>query len=141
VNRHYPVKTLNDLQTTDFSWQQGDIAFFPLCLPPYFFAMYWFTAKSEKIKNRFYKYDMGERFVMGVLPGIIALIFFWLFPFGPGFGLSETLLYTLAWTSHLSAYINLVNYTDRIVVALGWGKFCSGDCCFRLQSSFWLPLP
>jgi membrane protease YdiL (CAAX protease family) len=127
------------VQTTDFSWQQGDmVSFLPIMLATVFFAMYWFTAKSEKIKNRFYsKYDMDKASVnhitfnrlvgfvaMGVLPGIIALILL------PGYSLSglglgckpETLLYTLAWTIGLSAIVmplayisakkprNLVNY-------------------------------
>jgi membrane protease YdiL (CAAX protease family) len=126
-------------QINDLFWREEDITvFLPIMLATVFFAVYWFVAKSEKLKNWFYhKYDFDlasvrhitfNRLVgfmaMGVLPGITALLFipgYTLAGFGVGFR-AETWLFTLAWTIGLAAVVmplayfsarkprNLINY-------------------------------
>jgi membrane protease YdiL (CAAX protease family) len=123
----------------DFSWQQADIyTFLPVILALLFFSIYWFTAKSEKIKKWFYSNKEPDQatvnhitfnrivgFVsMGIFPLAICLVFL------PGYSLSsfgltwnsETALVSLFWTIGLSAVVipvaymsarkpeNLVNY-------------------------------
>jgi len=112
--------------------------FVPIVSALVFFVLYWFTAQSPKIKQRFYdKYDFDEAstkhifftkyfgFIsMGILPTIVCLIMI------PDLSLAdygltiipETTVFTLVWTLGLSAVIipvasfsarkpkNLVNY-------------------------------
>lgn len=152
-------------QINDLFWREEDITvFLPIMLAAGFFAVYWFIAKSERVKDWFYhKYDFDQASVrhitfnrlvgfmaMGVLPGIIALLFtpgYTLAGFGVVFR-AETWLFTLAWTIGLSAVVmplaylsarkprNLINYpqirakiwTRRTVVinALGWALYLLG---------------
>lgn len=112
--------------------------FVPIVSALVFFVLYWFTAQSPKIKQRFYdKYDFDEAstkhifftkyfgFIsMGILPTIVCLMMI------PDLSLAdyglaiipETTIFTLVWTLGLSAVIipvasfsarkpkNLVNY-------------------------------
>lgn len=123
----------------DLSWKEGDlITFLPVILSLVFFVIYWFTAQSESIKNRFYaKNSFDEASVkhifftkyfgfisMGIIPLLLCLIF--IEGSKPAdYGLTiipETLFFTIVWTLGLCvlviplAYIsakkpkNLVNY-------------------------------
>jgi len=39
----------------DLSWKEGDLtSFLPIVLSLTFFVIYWFTAQSQKIKDKFY---------------------------------------------------------------------------------------
>lgn len=127
------------LSKIDLSWQDSDIyVFLPIVLALFFFSVYWFTAKSEKIKSWFHRQNEPDLasvkhitfnriagFVsMGIFPFVLCLVF--LPGFSPGtFGLrwnSETALTSLLWTIGLSAVVipvayisaqkpeNLVNY-------------------------------
>jgi membrane protease YdiL (CAAX protease family) len=123
----------------DLSWQQGDIStFLPIILSLVFFAVYWFTAKSDKVKAWFYKKNDPDRasvnhigftrlvgFVsMGILPVTFCLIFLPEYSIAD-YGLtwnSETTVFSFLWITGLSilviplAYIsakkpqNLINY-------------------------------
>jgi membrane protease YdiL (CAAX protease family) len=123
----------------DMSWKQSDIySFLPILLSLLFFSVYWFIAKSEKIKRWFYsksEFDKASvnhitfnRIVgfasMGIFPMAICLFFFrdysladYLFTWN-----SDTFLFTLLWTIGLSIVVipiafmsarkpqNLLNY-------------------------------
>lgn len=123
----------------DLSWKTNDLRIFlPILLALVFFVIYWFTAQSEGIKNRFYsKFDHDTASVkhifftkyfgflsMGVAPTIICLIFLpelTLADYGLTF-LPETAFFTLIWIVGLCALViplaafsakkpkNLVNY-------------------------------
>jgi membrane protease YdiL (CAAX protease family) len=127
------------LQVTDFSWHQKEMySFLPILLSVISFVVYWFTAKSEKVKSWFYKnYNPDQAsvnhisfnrivgfFAMGVFPAAVCLVFlpsYSLANFGLKFN-PETTFYTISWTVSLCvlviplAYIsaqkpkNLVNY-------------------------------
>lgn len=120
----------------------------PIVLTLVFFVIYWFTAQSSSIKERFYKkYDADTASVkhifftkmtgfiaMGVIPTIICLIFI------PDISLAdygftiipETTLFTVVWTVGLSVLViplafisakkpkNLVNYPQ--IRAKEWTK-------------------
>jgi membrane protease YdiL (CAAX protease family) len=133
----------------DLSWQETDIyAFLPIVLALFFFSVYWFTAKSEKIKSWFHRQNEADQasvkhitfnriagFVtMGILPLGISLVF--LPGYTPGtLGLtwnSETALTSFLWIVGLSAVVipvayisaqkpeNLVNYPQ--IRAKKWTK-------------------
>jgi len=123
----------------DLSWQFDDLtSFLPIVLSLVFFVIYWFTAQSTAIKNRFYAandFDTASLrhifftkyfgfITMGVIPSVICLIFlpkYSLADYGLTF-IPSTTLFTIVWTLGLSilviplAYIsakkpkNLVNY-------------------------------
>lgn len=123
----------------DLSWHQSDIyLFYPVLLAILFFSIYWFTAKSEKIKSKFYKRNEPDQaslkhitfnrlagFVsMGLFPLVICLV---VLPdytpadYGIGFN-SATSIFSLLWIIVLSVVVipfayfsaqkpeNLVNY-------------------------------
>ena len=93
----------------------------PILLALVFFVMYWFTAQSTKIKERYHKkYDSEKAYVkhifftkafgffsMGVVPAILCLLFI------PDLTLSdlgftiipETTVFTLVWTIGLCALV------------------------------------
>jgi membrane protease YdiL (CAAX protease family) len=75
--------------TIDFARESGNLkAFLPIILAILFFSVYWFTAQSEKIKQRFYqKYDFDTAstrhifftkyfgfITMGLFPLLISLL-------------------------------------------------------------------
>jgi len=114
-------------QISDFSWQEGDLtAFLPIILATVFFSVYWFTAKSEKLKSWFYeRYNFDKASVshisfnrivgflaMGVIPAIISLIFmkgYSLVSFGLSFKAGTT-LFSLAWILGLSMLVMPLAY-------------------------------
>lgn len=133
----------------NFEWQKMDLQVsLPIVLTLVFFVIYWFTAQSSSIKERFYKkYDADTASVkhifftkmtgfiaMGVIPTIICLIFI------PDISLAdygftiipETTLFTIVWTVGLSVLViplafisakkpkNLVNYPQ--IRAKEWTK-------------------
>lgn len=130
---------MNHLLAIDFSWEKTDmLSFLPVMITLISFIIFWFTSKSEMIKERFYaKYDHDKASVihitfnrvfglitMGVIP---AIIFKALLPEYrmADLGLTiipDTMGYTIVWSAGLSllviplAYIsarkpkNLVNY-------------------------------
>lgn len=123
----------------DMSWDGVDTRIFvPIVLALVFFVVYWFTAQSPKIKQKFYdKYDFDEAslrhifftkyfgfIAMGIAPTVVCLL---LVPDVSlaDYGLTiipETLFFTAVWTVGLSAVIiplasfsarkpkNLINY-------------------------------
>lgn len=123
----------------DLTWQQGDMnTFFPIIIATMGFIIYWFIAKSGKIKNRFYisntkddgsilhvlftKY-MGLLW-MGIIPLLLSLFFLPQYSLAD-YGLTiipETSLTSVAWILGLAVLIvpiamtsaknpkNLVNY-------------------------------
>jgi membrane protease YdiL (CAAX protease family) len=123
----------------DLSWQENDLmALLPILLTTLFFSVYWFTAQSEKIRQRFFnRYDFDEAstrhifftkyfgFIsMGIVPLAISLVLIKGSTLD-GFGLTcipETTSFTLIWIAGLTAFIvplvslsarkpgNLVNY-------------------------------
>jgi membrane protease YdiL (CAAX protease family) len=123
----------------NWSWQEGDMnTCLPIIFSFIFFIVYWFIARSEKIKNAFYKrfefdqasvnYITFNRIVgfiaMGVIPGALCLILMPAYSLAD-YGLTydpETILFTIAWTVGLSLLViplayfsaqkpkNLVNY-------------------------------
>ena len=123
----------------DLEWTANETRIFvPIIAALVFFVIYWFTAQSEKIKQRFYKkYDFDTAstkhifftkyfgFIsMGIAPTIICLIMIPELTLAD-YGLSiipETTFFTTAWTLGLSALViplayfsaknpkNLVNY-------------------------------
>jgi membrane protease YdiL (CAAX protease family) len=123
----------------DLSWKHSDLnSFLPIILSLVFFVIYWFTAQSGNIKQRFYsKYDFDQASVkhifftkyfgflsMGVAPTIICLIFLPEYSVAD-YGLTiipETTFFSLVWTLGLSALViplayisgkkpkNLINY-------------------------------
>ena len=135
--------------STDLSWHEGDLnTFLPIILSIVFFIIYWFTAKSDKIKASFFQkseFDQASvnhitfvRIVgfvaMGVMPALISLMLLPDYPLAY-YGLTfipETTLFSVAWTLGLLmlviplAYIsaqkpkNLVNYPQ--IRAKTWTK-------------------
>lgn len=123
----------------DLSWKEGDMqTFLPVILATVFFITYWFTAKSESIRSRFFRNaDPDEASVrhvtfnrlagfvlMGVVPAVCCLIFlpgYSLADFGLSF-LPQTALFSAVWILGLWALViptawfsarkpkNLVNY-------------------------------
>ena len=82
----------------DISWQQNDIySVLPILLTFFFFTLYWFISKSDRIRRRFYdNNDPDEATVyhisfnriagfvlMGIFPLIICLIFL------PGYAIAD----------------------------------------------------
>ena len=136
-------------QVINFSWREGDMnTFLPIILSFVFFTIYWFTAKSDKIKSWFYKkYDSDKAsvhhitfnriagfFILGVIPAILCLIFipeYSLADYGLTFN-PETTLFSIFWIIGLAilviplAYIsakkpkNLLNYPQ--IRAKTWTK-------------------
>jgi membrane protease YdiL (CAAX protease family) len=130
---------MNPLRTLDLSWQPGHLqVFLPIFLATVFFIIYWFTAKSEKVKDWFNRrYDPDSASVshitfnrlvgfvaMGVMPALIVLLVFpemTLEGLGIRFN-GPAALFSLGWTLFLSALViplasisarkpkNLVNY-------------------------------
>ena len=133
----------------DLSWRADDLnSFLPIILALVFFAIYWFTANSEKIKKYYYKKYAFDKAAfkhifftklfgflsMGVIPIIICVIFLDSIPFS-AYGLTiipETTLVTLVWIFGLSLLLiplvyfsakkpkNLVNYPQ--IRAKVWTK-------------------
>ena len=133
----------------DLSWRADDLnSFLPIILALVFFAIYWFTANSEKIKKYYYKKYAFDKAAfkhifftklfgflsMGVIPIIICVIFLDSIPFS-AYGLTiipETTLVTLLWIFGLSLLLiplvyfsakkpkNLVNYPQ--IRAKVWTK-------------------
>jgi|TARA_B110000977_G_scaffold111588_1_gene144719 membrane protease YdiL (CAAX protease family) len=133
----------------DLSWRADDLnSFLPIILALVFFAIYWFTANSEKIKKYYYKKYTFDKAAfkhifftklfgflsMGVIPIIICVIFLDSIPFS-AYGLTiipETTLVTLVWIFGLSLLLiplvyfsakkpkNLVNYPQ--IRAKVWTK-------------------
>lgn len=129
------------LQSLDvnFTWNEKDLkSFLPIILSLVFFVIYWFTAQSIKIKDRFYsKYPFDIASVkhifftkyfgfisMGVVPSVICLIFLPEYKLAD-YGLTiipETTLFSLIWTLGLCILVvplayfsakkpkNLINY-------------------------------
>lgn len=123
----------------DFSWKEQDLtSFLPIILSLVFFVIYWFTAQSEKIKQKFYsKYSFDEASAkhifftkyfglisMGILPSVICLLLLPDFKLAD-YGLTiipETTMFTVIWTLGLTVLVvpiayfsakkekNLVNY-------------------------------
>ncbi len=111
----------------DMSWKEGDITtFLPVTLLVVFFVMYWFTTKSNKIKDFFYKkYEPDPASVyhitfnrlfgfitLGVIPCALCLIFL------PDYSISdyglifkpETTFFTIAWTIGLALLVVPITY-------------------------------
>ncbi len=125
--------------STDLSWKNGDLnTFLPTILSLVFFIIYWFTANSKKIKDRFYSsnsFDVASVkhifftkyfgfFSMGVAPIIICLIFlpdYSITDYGLTF-IPQTTFFSIVWIIGLCALViplvylsakkprNLVNY-------------------------------
>ena len=130
---------MRPLITLVLSWLAGHLqGFLPVILATVFFIIYWFTAKSTKVKNWFYRrwdhdpasvrhitFNRVVGFVaMGVMPALVFLLFFpeaTLESLGIRFS-GPTALFSLVWTLILSALViplatvsarkpkNLVNY-------------------------------
>ncbi len=111
----------------DLSWHQSDTyIFFPILLAILFFSIYWFTAKSEKIKSKFYNRNEPEQaslyhitfnrivgFVsMGIFPiGICLVVLPRYSPAGYGLGFnSATSMFSLLWIIVLSIVVIPVAY-------------------------------
>lgn len=137
------------LLTIDFTWQKTDMhSFLPVMLTLISFILFWFTSKSDKVKEYFYaKYDHDKASVnhitfnrilgfltMGVIPAIISLALLPEYRIAD-FGLTiipHTIGYTIAWTAGLSLLViplayfsarkpkNLVNYPQ--IRARKWTK-------------------
>jgi len=135
--------------TIDWTWTALDLKIsLPILLTIFFFSIYWFTSKSEKIKKRFYdKYDHDQASLkhifftkyfgfisMGILPTILCLFFLQELTLAD-LGLTliyETSLFSIFWILALSAVIipltyssakkpkNLVNYPQ--IRAKVWTK-------------------
>ena len=135
--------------TIDWTWTALDLKIcFSLLLTSVFFSIYWFTSKSERIKERFYnKYDHDQAslkhifftkyfgfFAMGVFPTIFFLIYFpeiTLQELGLSFT-NKTSVFSLLWIIGLSILIvplvyvsakkpkNLLNYPQ--IRAKVWTK-------------------
>ena len=135
--------------TIDWTWTALDLKIcFSLLLTSVFFSIYWFTSKSERIKERFYnKYDHDQAslkhifftkyfgfFAMGVFPTIVFLIYFpeiTLQELGLSFT-NKTSVFSLLWIIGLSILIvplvyvsakkpkNLLNYPQ--IRAKVWTK-------------------
>lgn len=133
----------------DYSWSaETTRVFVPIVSALVFFVIYWFTAQSPKIKQRFYdKYEFDEAstkhifftkyfgFIsMGIAPTIVCLLFIpdiSLADYGLTF-IPETTFFTIVWTVGLSAVIiplaafsakkpkNLVNYPQ--IRAKNWTR-------------------
>jgi membrane protease YdiL (CAAX protease family) len=111
----------------DMSWQRSDIySFLPIMLSLLFFSVYWFIAKSEKIKSWFYKNNEFDKAsvnhitfnrivgfaAMGIFPVVICLVFlrgYSLADYGFTWN-SDTFLFTLLWTIGLSIVVIPVAY-------------------------------
>ena len=135
--------------TIDWTWTALDLKIcFPILLTLVFFSIYWFTSKSERIKERFYnKYDHDQAslkhifftkyfgfFAMGIFPTIVFLFYFpeiTLKELGLSFT-NKTSVFSLLWIIGLSILItplvyfsakkpkNLLNYPQ--VRAKVWTK-------------------
>ncbi len=133
----------------DYSWNaEKTRVFVPIVSALVFFVIYWFTAQSPKIKQRFYdKYEFDEAstkhifftkyfgFIsMGIAPTIVCSLFIpdiSLADYGLTF-IPETTFFTIVWTVGLSAVIiplaafsakkpkNLVNYPQ--IRAKNWTR-------------------
>jgi len=133
----------------DLTWQQEDIyTFLPVMLSILFFVIYWFTSKSEKLKNWFFKnYESDQAtvnhitfnrivgfFAMGILPALFCLIFlpeYSLADYGLTFK-AETWVFTIKWILVLAVLVgplayfsakkpmNLINYP--MIRAKVWTK-------------------
>lgn len=133
----------------DYSWNaETTRVFVPIVSALVFFVIYWFTAQSPKIKQRFYdKYEFDEAstkhffftkyfgFIsMGIAPTIVCLVLIpdiSLADYGLTF-IPETTFFTVVWTVSLSAVIiplaafsakkpkNLVNYPQ--IRAKNWTR-------------------
>ncbi|MEE4177598.1 MAG: CPBP family glutamic-type intramembrane protease [Bacteroides sp.] len=130
---------MTPLKALDLSWHEGHLAvFLPIILATVFFIVFWFTSKSGKVKDWFYRRaDADEASVnhitfnrvvgfaaMGVMPALVLMLAL------PGTTLAslglkhsaDTALFSLIWTLILSALViplalvsarkpkNLVNY-------------------------------
>ncbi|MBK9284897.1 MAG: CPBP family intramembrane metalloprotease [Sphingobacteriaceae bacterium] len=123
----------------DLEWKENDlVSFLPIILSLCCFVLYWFTAASSHIKNKFYnKYSFDDAarkhifftkyfgFIsMGIIPLVICMLFLPKSNFSD-YGLTfipETSLYSLIWTLGLGIVVvpiaflsakkekNLVNY-------------------------------
>lgn len=126
----------------DFSWlnftEQDLTSVLPIVLTLIGFILFWFTAKSDKIKARFYRNNDEDTasvkhifftkyfgfFAMGVFPTVVCLLFlpsYHLADYGLTF-ISSTTLFSLYWTLGLCALViplayisakkpkNLINY-------------------------------
>lgn len=110
----------------------------PVLLTIICFVIYWFTAQSEKVKERFYKNTEFDKasvnhifftkafgfFTMGVIPLVVCLIFLPQYPvsFYTLAFRADTALYSLLWIAGISALViplasisarkpkNLINY-------------------------------
>ncbi len=137
------------LMITDLSWKDGDLTvFLPVVLAAVSFAVYWFTAKSEVLKQWFYSRYASDQasinhiafnriagfVVMGLVPAIIALVCMRGYSLA-SFGLTyraDTALFSLAWTLGLTGLVvpvaffsaqkpkNLANYPQ--IRALVWTR-------------------
>lgn len=116
---------------TDFNlpWKEGDLfSFLPLMLFTFFFVIYWFTSKSEKVKAFFYRRNEPDRatlshitfnrifgfFMLGVIPGAVCLFFlkgYSLADYGLKF-VSETALFSLWWILGLSVLVIFLSYNS-----------------------------
>lgn len=130
---------MTPLKALDLSWHEGHLAvFLPIILATVFFIVFWFTSKSGKVKEWFFRradpdaasvnhitFNRVVGFVaMGVMPALVLMLAL------PGTTLSslglkhsgDTALFSLMWTLILSALViplamvsarkpkNLVNY-------------------------------
>jgi membrane protease YdiL (CAAX protease family) len=74
----------------DLSWKEGDLAILlPVTLLIISFLIYWFTSKSEKVREYFFKKSEADKatvrhitfnrifgfLMLGIIPGVICLIF------------------------------------------------------------------
>ncbi len=115
----------------DLSWRENDLnSFLPMVVALVGFIIYWFSAKSEKIKAKFYdKYDEDKASIkhilftkysglvwMGMMPAIVCLIAlpqYSLADYGLTF-YKETALTTIVWIVGLSVLIvPLVSFSAR----------------------------